>query len=60
MEQWERAGERPAVAVWTAAHTTTFLYAICGYRLYAAYYLIALRRLRCGEGLLGFAGWTWT
>jgi integrase len=49
VEHWQRSGERPAVAVWTAAQTAQFLHAITDHRLYAAYYLIALRGLRRGE-----------
>lgn len=49
IEQWQRTGIRPAVAVWTPAQTATFLNAIRGHRLYAAYHLIALRGLRRGE-----------
>ena len=55
IEQWRRTGERPAVAVWTAAQTAQFLHAIEGHRLYAAYHLIALRGLRRGEA----AGLRW-
>jgi integrase len=55
VEHWERTGERPAVAVWTAAQTAEFLYAIAGHRLYAAFHLIALRGLRRGEA----AGLRW-
>ncbi|WP_152563886.1 tyrosine-type recombinase/integrase [Actinomadura welshii] len=49
VEEWERTGERPAVAVWTAEQTAAFLHAVRGHRLYAAYHLIALRGLRRGE-----------
>ena len=49
IEQWQRTGIRPAVAVWTPAQTAAFLNAIRGHRLYAAYHLIALRGLRRGE-----------
>ncbi|MDL4775211.1 tyrosine-type recombinase/integrase [Actinomadura xylanilytica] len=55
VEHWEKTGERPAVAVWTAAQTAEFLYAIGDHRLYAAYHLIALRGLRRGEA----AGLRW-
>jgi integrase len=55
VEHWQRSGERPAVAVWTAAQTAQFLHAIAGHRLYAAYHLIALRGLRRGEA----AGLRW-
>jgi integrase len=49
VEQWQRTGIRPAVAVWTPAQTAAFLNAIRGHRLDAAYHLIALRGLRRGE-----------
>ncbi len=55
VEQWRRTGERPAVAVWTAAQTAQFLASIEEHRLYAAYHLIALRGLRRGEA----AGLRW-
>ncbi|HTP16345.1 MAG TPA: site-specific integrase, partial [Streptosporangiaceae bacterium] len=55
VEQWRRTGERPAVAVWTAAQTAQFLTSIERHRLYAAYHLIALRGLRRGEA----AGLRW-
>lgn len=52
---WQATGERPPVAVWTAAQTAQFLQAIRGDRLYAAFHLIALRGLRRGEA----AGLRW-
>ncbi|MFF5260612.1 tyrosine-type recombinase/integrase [Actinomadura viridis] len=55
VEHWEKTGERPAVAVWTAAQTAEFLHAVRDHRLYAAYHLIALRGLRRGEA----AGLRW-
>jgi integrase len=55
VDQWRRTGERPAVAVWTAAQTAQFLHSIEDHRLYAAYHLIALRGLRRGEA----AGLRW-
>ena len=55
VEHWQRTGERPAVAVWTAAQTAQFLHAIEDHRLYAAFHLIALRGLRRGEA----AGLRW-
>ena len=55
IELWQRTGERPAVAVWTAAQTAQFLNTIEDHRLYAAYHLIALRGLRRGEA----AGLRW-
>ena len=48
-EHWRRTGERPVVAVWTAAQTAEFLHQIRDHRLYAAYHLIASRGLRRGE-----------
>jgi integrase len=55
VEHWQRTGDHPAVAVWTAAQTAQFLHAIGHHRLYAAYHLIALRGLRRGEA----AGLRW-
>jgi len=55
VEHWQRTGERPAVAVWTAAQTAQFLHAIAGHRPYAAFHLIALRVLRRDEA----AGLRW-
>jgi integrase len=55
VEHWEATGERPEVAVWTAAQTARFLTASAGHRLYAVYHLIALRGLRRGEA----AGLRW-
>jgi integrase len=52
---WRATGERPEVAVWTAAQTARFLTASAGHRLYAVYHLIALRGLRRGEA----AGLRW-
>jgi integrase len=52
---WHATGERPPVAVWTAAQTAEFLHAIRGDRLYAAFHLIALSGLRRGEA----AGLRW-
>jgi integrase len=52
---WRVTGERPAVAVWTAQQTATFLRGIAGDPLYACYHLIALRGLRRGEA----AGLAW-
>ena len=49
VEHWRATGERPRVAVWTAAQTAQFLHTIQGDRLYAAFHLIALRGLRRGE-----------
>jgi len=49
VDEWRRTGERPPVAVWTAAQTAEFLASIQEHRLYAAYHMIALRGLRRGE-----------
>jgi integrase len=55
VQEWQRTGRRPPVAVWTAVQTATFLHATRGHRLYAAFHLIALRGLRRGEA----AGLRW-
>jgi integrase len=55
VEHWQRTGEHPPVAVWTAAQTAQFLRSIEDHRLYACYHLIALRGLRRGEA----AGLRW-
>lgn len=47
--RWEATGERPAVSVWTAPQVGLFLSANAEHWLYAAFQLIALRGLRCGE-----------
>ncbi|MCO5974142.1 N-terminal phage integrase SAM-like domain-containing protein [Actinoallomurus soli] len=52
---YHQTGIRPAVAIWTAAQTARFLHHIADHRLYAAYHLIALRRLRRGKA----AGLRW-
>jgi integrase len=49
VEQWQRTGERPSVAVWTAAQTARFLHSAREHRLYAAFHLVALRGLRRAE-----------
>jgi integrase len=49
VEEWQRTGVRPPVAVWTPAQTAAFLNSVRGDRLYAACHLIALRGLRRGE-----------
>jgi len=46
---WQRTGERPAVAVWTAAQLAYFLRAARTERLYPLWWLVALRGLRRGE-----------
>ena len=53
--EWQATGQRPAVAVWTAAQTALFLRSIEAHRMYAVYHLIALRGLRRGEA----AGLRW-
>ena len=63
---WREAGERPAVAVWTAGQSARFLTAIRGEPLYPCYQLMAVSGLRRGEaaGLrwcdIDFAGTTLT
>ena len=52
---WREAGERPAVAVWTAGQTARFLAAIRGEPLYPCYQLMAVSGLRRGEA----AGLRW-
>ncbi|MFC5826208.1 tyrosine-type recombinase/integrase [Nonomuraea insulae] len=54
--RWQQAGERPAVAVWTEQQLATFLTGLAQDRLYAAWWLAALRGLRRGE----LAGLRWT
>ena len=55
INQYLLDGQRPPVAVWTAAQTAHFLHAIREHRLYVAYHLIALRGRRHGEA----AGLRW-
>ncbi|WP_240777999.1 tyrosine-type recombinase/integrase [Nonomuraea basaltis] len=52
----QQSGERPAVAVWTEQQLAAFLTGVAGDRLYAAWWLAALRGLRRGE----LAGLRWT
>jgi integrase len=47
--EWQATGARPAVAVWTATHLAAFLDAVRRDRLFALWWLIALRGLRRGE-----------
>ncbi|MFI6637900.1 tyrosine-type recombinase/integrase [Nonomuraea fuscirosea] len=54
--RWQQAGERPAVAVWTGQQLAAFLTGVAQDRLYAAWWLAALRGLRRGE----LAGLRWT
>jgi integrase len=53
--EWRRTGQRHSVAVWTAARVAEFLRLAADDRLYAMWWLIALRGLRRGEG----AGLRW-
>ncbi|MFB9623214.1 site-specific integrase [Nonomuraea helvata] len=46
---WRRTGERPAVAVWTVEQLTAFLAFVRDDRLFALWWLIALRGLRRAE-----------
>jgi integrase len=46
---WRRTGERPAVAVWTAAQAAEFLRFARADRWYAVFHVVALRGLRRGE-----------
>lgn len=55
VEEWERTGERPSVAVWTAEQLATFLNGVTGDSLFALWWLTALRALRRGEAC-GCAG----
>ncbi|MEU7896301.1 site-specific integrase [Nonomuraea sp. NPDC049152] len=54
--RWQQTGERPAVAVWTEQQLAAFLVGVAQDRLYAAWWLAALRGLRRGE----LAGLRWT
>ncbi|MDI6099224.1 tyrosine-type recombinase/integrase [Actinoplanes sp. NEAU-A12] len=49
VEQWEQTGERPAVALWTARHLSTFLDSVVDDPLFALWWLAGLRGLRRGE-----------
>jgi integrase len=49
LPEWRATGQRPAVAVWTATHLAAFLDAVTTDRLFALWWLIALRGLRRGE-----------
>jgi integrase len=49
VEEWERTGERPSVAVWTADQLATFLNTVTTDALFALWWLTALRGLRRGE-----------
>lgn len=54
--EWRATGRRPSVAVWTAPHLAAFLDAVTPDRLFALWWLIALRGLRRGEA----CGLRWT
>jgi len=47
--EWQATGIRPVVAVWTATHLAAFLDFVSADRLFALWWLIALRGLRRGE-----------
>jgi integrase len=49
VEHWERTGEHPSVAVWTAKQLATFLETNVEDSLFAFWWLAALRGLRRGE-----------
>ncbi|MET7419138.1 type II toxin-antitoxin system prevent-host-death family antitoxin [Dactylosporangium sp. NPDC005555] len=55
VEVWRREGVREKVAVWTAEHLATFLNRVAADRLFAMWWLIALRGLRRGDA----AGLRW-
>jgi integrase len=55
VQQWRQTGQRFAVAVWTAPQLAGFLRYVGEDRLYAMWWLIALRGLRRGEA----AGLRW-
>jgi integrase len=49
VDAWQRGGPRPSVAVWTAHQLASFLDSVAEDRLFAMWWLIALRGLRRGE-----------
>jgi integrase len=49
VQEWQATGVRPAVAVWTATHLAAFLDTVTADRLFALWWLVALRGLRRGE-----------
>jgi len=51
VDAWQRGGPRPSVAVWTARQLATFLDVVAEDRMFAAWWLIALRGLRRGEAV---------
>jgi hypothetical protein len=59
VEAWQRGGVRPSVAVWTARQLATFLDGVAEDRMFAMWWLIALRG-RAAARRLGCAGQTST
>jgi integrase len=55
VQAWRRTGQRFSVAVWTTRQLASFLEFVANDRLYAMWWLIALRGLRRGEA----AGLRW-
>jgi integrase len=55
VQAWQHDGQRPSVAVWTAQQLATFLDTVAEDRLFALWWLTALRGLRRGEA----AGLRW-
>ena len=49
VEEWQRTGERPVVAVWTPEQLSEFLGSVAGHPLFALFRLIGMRGLRRGE-----------
>jgi len=49
VEEWQRTGERPAVAVWTPEQLSEFLVSVAGHPLFALFRLVGMRGLRRGE-----------
>ncbi|WP_271189832.1 site-specific integrase [Dactylosporangium matsuzakiense] len=49
VEEWQRTGEHPSVAVWTAKQLSTFLSQVAEDSLFAFWWLAALRGLCRGE-----------
>jgi hypothetical protein len=49
VEEWERTGERPAVAVWTAEQLATSLHGVTDDALFARWWLTVLRGLRAAR-----------
>jgi len=49
VEEWQRTGERPAVAVWTPDQLSAFLSSVAGHPLFALFRMVGMRGLRRGE-----------